>query len=185
MAVERVLSTHGRDDSGKSVALAKIQTPDGKPQTDDADGDGRMNQADLTAWVLAKKPVAIVIELMIGDEGTPLFELLDGNTDRRLTAREIREGFTRLASVNRNHDSQIAQSELESRDRMTFSFGRNQVFTPNTNSTNMTVIPRLRSPDIGPLGIDGWTAIWTETSPDASSWTAAIRSTNWMPTEMN
>ena len=263
VAVERVLSTHGRDDSGKSVALAKIQTPDGKPQTYDVDGNGRLNQAELTAWVLAKQPVAIVtatlgqkrpssievqqgsdkqtgskvslslggaavditalnnkfeqsdsskiyrvryltvdrdkngyldetefsgmqipaafkdvdangdgmlfrdemttfvefdgmaiqarIELMIEDEGKTLFELLDGNTDRRLTAREIREGFTRLASVDRNHDTRIAQSELESRYRMTFSFGRNQVFTPTANPGNMTVTPRLRSQDKGPI----------------------------------
>ncbi len=60
VAVDRVLRVHGRDGLGLSVALAKIQTPDGQPQTYDTDRDGRLNSVELTTWVLAKVPVAIV-----------------------------------------------------------------------------------------------------------------------------
>ena len=91
------------------------------------------------------------IEMMVGDEGKTLFELLDGNSDRRLTTREIREGFSRLASVDRNHDERVAQSELESRFKLTFSFGRSQMFTPNANPQGMTMVPRLRSQSTGPI----------------------------------
>ena len=263
VAVERVLKTHGQDGREQSVALTRIQTPDGKPETYDVDGDGRLNAAELTNWVQAKKPVVTIvatlgqgrpsavqvqqgansqtgpkvsltvggaavdvtamnnrteqtdsaklyrlrflmsdrdkngyvdemeygslqlpapfkdvdangdgmlfreeltpfvdfdaiavqarIEMMVADEGKTLFELLDGNTDRRLTSREIREGFTRLASVDRNHDGRVAQSELESRFKLTFSFGRNQMFTPNANPQNTPVTPRLRSQSSGPI----------------------------------
>ena len=263
VAVERVLKTFGREGPGQTVALTRIQTPDGKPETYDVDGDGRLNAAELTTWVEAKKPVVTIlatlgqgrpstvqveqgsdsqlgpmasitvggaavdvtamnnraeqtdsaklyrlrfltsdrdkngyidemeypslqlqfpfpdvdangdgmlfreeltplvdfdaiavqarIEMLVGDEGKTLFELLDGNTDRRLTTREIREGFTRLASVDRNHDERVAQSELESRFKLTFSFGRNQMFTPNANPQNTPVTPRLRSQNTGPI----------------------------------
>ncbi len=262
VAVERVLRSHGRDANEKSVALTRIQTPDRKPEAFDANGDGRLNAAELTTWVQAKHPVMTVvatlckgrpsfvqiqqgtdtqtgtmvsttvggagvnvtainnkfeqsdstklyrirfltsdrdkngyldateyasiqlpaafkdvdangdgmlyreemtpflefdaiaiqahIEMMVGDEGRTLFEVLDGNVDRRLTMREIREGFDRLAAVDRNHDQRVAQSELESRYRLTFSFGRNQTFTPNANPMNMPLTPRLRSQANGP-----------------------------------
>ena len=39
----------------------------------------------------------------------------------------------------------------ESRFRLTFSFGRNQIFTPNANPQNMPVTPRLRSQSTGPV----------------------------------
>ncbi len=263
VAIERLLRTHGKDGNGQSVALSKIQTPDGKPSTFDANGDGRLTAAELTAWVQAKQPVVTItatlgqgrpssvqtqqgaekqtgpkvsltvggaavdvtalnnkfeqtdsaklyrlrfltsdrdkngyldemefaslqlpaafkdvdangdgmlfreeltpfiefdviavqarIEMMVGDEGKTLFELLDGNTDRRLTSREIREGFARLSVIDRNHDGRVAQSELESRFRLTFSFGRNQAFTLNTNGQNALATPRLRSSTSGPV----------------------------------
>ena len=263
VAVERILSTHGRDGNGKSVVLARILTPDRKPEVFDADNDGRLNAAELTTWLQAKHAVITVvatlgkgrpssvqiqqrtdsqigtkvsttvggaavdvtainnkfeqadstklyrirfltsdrdkngyldeteyasiqlpaafkdvdangdgmlyreemtpflefdaiaiqahIEMMVGDEGKTLFELLDGNIDRRLTMREIREGFDRLKAVDRNHDQRVAQSELESRYRLTFSFGRNQTFTPNANPMNMPLTPRLRSQANGPV----------------------------------
>ena len=262
VAVARVLSAHGRDAKGESVALARIQTPDGKPESFDADGDGRLNASELTTWVQARKPVVTIvatlgqkrpssvlvqqgtdtqtgtkvsltvggaavdvtsinnryeqsdstklyrirfltsdrdkngyldeteyasmqlpaafkdvdangdgmlyrdemtpflefdaiatqarIEMMVGDEGKTLFELLDGNVDRRLTMREIREGFTGLEAVDRNHDERVAQSELESRFKLTFSFGRNQTFAPNAMTANMPLTPRLRSQEKGP-----------------------------------
>ena len=257
VAVQRVLSSHGRDAKGQSVALSRIQTPDGKPESYDTDGDGRLKASELTNWVKDRKPVVVVlatlgkgrpssvqvqqggdkqtgtkvsatvggaavdvtalnnkyeqadstklyrvrfltsdrdkngyldeteyasiqlpaafkdvdangdgmlyreemtpflefdaiaiqarIEMMVSDEGKTLFELLDGNIDRRLTMREIREGFVRLAAVDRNRDDRVAQSELESRFRLTFSFGRNQSFTPNANPMNQPLTPRLRS----------------------------------------
>ena len=262
VAVERVLSMHGRDANGQSVALNRVQAPDGKPETYDVNQDGRLNAAELTTWVNAKQPLVTIvatlgkhrpssvqvqqgadpqsgskvslvvggagvdvtavnnkyeqadstklyrirfltsdrdkngyldeteyasiqlpaafkdvdangdgmlyrdemtpflefdaiaiqarIEMLVGDEGKTLFELLDGNVDRRLTMREIREGFSRLAAVDRNHDERVAQSELESRYRLTFSFGRNQTFARDPGSMNAPLTPRLRSQGTGP-----------------------------------
>lgn len=61
VAVERVLSTHGRDANGQSVALDRIQTPDGKPQIYDVDKDGRLNAVELTTWVNAKQPLVTIV----------------------------------------------------------------------------------------------------------------------------
>ncbi len=118
----------------------------------DANGDGMLMRDELTTFVeFDAIALQARIELMVGEEGKTLFELLDDNTDRRLTMREIREGFSRLASIDRNHDERVAQSELESRYRFTFSFGRNMEFTPTGNAQAMPVTPRLRSQNNGPI----------------------------------
>lgn len=118
----------------------------------DANGDGMLMREELTTFVeFDAIALQARIELMVGEEGKTLFELLDANTDRRLTMREIREGFSRLAGTDRNHDERIALSELESRYRLTFSFGRNMEFSPTGNAVTMPTTPRLRSQNIGPI----------------------------------
>lgn len=118
----------------------------------DANGDGMLMRDELTTFVeFDAIALQARIELMVGEEGKTLFEILDANTDRRLTMREIREGFSRLASVDRNHDERVAQSELESRYRFTFSFGRNMEFSPTGNTQMMPTTPRLRSQSTGPI----------------------------------
>ena len=118
----------------------------------DANGDGMLMREELTTFVeFDAIALQAHIELMVGEEGKTLFELLDANSDRRLTMREIREGFSRLAGVDRNHDERVAQSELESRYRFTFSFGRNMEFSPTGNAQTMPTTPRLRSQNTGPI----------------------------------
>lgn len=117
----------------------------------DVNGDKMLYRDEMTAFV-SYDAIAIQsrIELTVADEGKTLFELLDSNVDRRLTPRELQEGFDRLGTVDRNHDGRIAQSELESRYRFTFSYGRNQIFTPNTPGMNSPVTARIRNVNSGP-----------------------------------
>lgn len=61
VAVERVLSTHGRDANGQSVALDRLQSPEGQPQKFDADHDGRLNAAELTSWINARQPTVTIV----------------------------------------------------------------------------------------------------------------------------
>ena len=81
------------------MEFASLQLP--APFQDvDANKDGMLFKEELTPFIeFDAIAVQARIEMMVGDEGKTLFELLDGNVDRRLTSREIREGFTRLASV--------------------------------------------------------------------------------------
>lgn len=118
----------------------------------DANSDGMLMRDELSTFV-SFDAIAIQarMELMVADVGGTLFELLDANTDRRLTPRELREGFGRLTSVDRNQDQKIAQSELESRYQLTFSFGRNQIFTPRVGGMDAPVTARLRNQNNGPV----------------------------------
>ena len=144
--------TSDRDKNGylDETEYASIQLPAAFKDVD-ANGDGMLYRDEMTPF-LEFDAIAIQarIEMMVGDEGKTLFELLDGNVDRRLTMREIREGFSRLAAVDRNHDERVAQSELESRYRLTFSFGRNQTFARDPGSMNAPLTPRIRSLGTGP-----------------------------------
>lgn len=117
----------------------------------DVNGDKMLYRDELSTFV-AFDAIAVQarIELTIADEGKTLFELLDSNVDRRLTPREVQEGYTRLGAVDRNQDQRVAQSELESRFRMTFSYGRNQIFAPNAPGMNSPVTARLRNQNQGP-----------------------------------
>ena len=144
--------TSDRDKNGylDETEYASVQLPAAFRDVD-ANGDGMLYREEMTPF-LEFDAIAIQarIEMMVGDEGKTLFELLDRNVDRRLTMREIREGFDRLSAVDRNQDQRVAQSELESRYRLTFSFGRNQTFTPNANPMNLPLTPRLQSQANGP-----------------------------------
>jgi Ca2+-binding EF-hand superfamily protein len=117
----------------------------------DVNGDKMLYRDELSTFV-AFDAIAVQarIEMTIADEGKTLFELLDANVDRRLTPREVQEGYTRLSAVDRNQDQRVAQSELESRFRLTFSYGRNQIFAPNAPGMNTPVTARLRNQNQGP-----------------------------------
>ena len=60
----------------------------------DRDGDGRLTEAELKAWVaLATESVGRVPTISVADNGRALFELIDANNDGRLTVRELRTAW--------------------------------------------------------------------------------------------
>lgn len=141
-----------RDKNGylDEIEFAGLQLPAAFGDVD-VNGDKMLYRDELSTFV-AFDAIAVQarIELTIADEGKTLFELLDANVDRRLTPREVQEGYTRLNAVDRNQDQRVAQSELESRFRLTFSYGRNQIFAPNAPGMNSPVTARLRNQNQGP-----------------------------------
>ncbi|MCA9086805.1 MAG: hypothetical protein KDA81_22260, partial [Planctomycetaceae bacterium] len=52
------------------------------------------------------------IEVSVRQDGKTLFKILDANRDRRLSPRELNEGFQQLAEYDRNDDHNISESEL-------------------------------------------------------------------------
>lgn len=52
------------------------------------------------------------IEVSVKQDGKTLFKLLDANTDRRLTQRELSEGFDLLLDYDINKDERLTESEL-------------------------------------------------------------------------
>ncbi|HVS34295.1 MAG TPA: EF-hand domain-containing protein [Gemmataceae bacterium] len=64
----------------------------------DRDGDGKVTEEELRAWVaLAAESAGCVPTISVADNGRALFELLDANNDGRLSLRELRGAWNRLA----------------------------------------------------------------------------------------
>ena len=79
----------------------------------DRDGDGKLTMSELVAFLdVQEKAIQCPTGLEIQTSGRGLFALLDANRDGRLGLRELRTGWSRLSSWDRNHDGLIAASEL-------------------------------------------------------------------------
>ncbi|MCA9066589.1 MAG: hypothetical protein KDA96_26160, partial [Planctomycetaceae bacterium] len=66
------------------------------------------------------------IEVSVRQEGKNLFSLLDINGDRRLSPRELRDGFSAIASYDLNEDGELADSELGTEYQLTIGLGRTE-----------------------------------------------------------
>ncbi len=86
----------------------------------DRDGDGRLTEAELKAWVaLATESVGKVPTISIADNGRALFELIDANNDDRLTVRELRTAWARLAPYDHGHVEAISREEIPRQFQLT------------------------------------------------------------------
>lgn len=68
------------------------------------------------------------IEVSVKQDGKTLFKLLDANTDRRLTQRELREGFDVLLEYDINKDEQLTESELGTAYSLQIGLGQAEAF---------------------------------------------------------
>ncbi len=75
------------------------------------------------------------IEVTIRQDGKTLFKLLDGNVDRRLSQRELMEGFDVLLEYDVNGDQQLTESELGTAYALDIGLGQAQSFRVDTMQT--------------------------------------------------
>jgi Ca2+-binding EF-hand superfamily protein len=79
----------------------------------DRDGDGRITEEEIREWVaLATDGVGCVPTVSVADNGRALFELLDVNNDGRLTIRELRSAWKRLAPYDHGGHGAISPDEV-------------------------------------------------------------------------
>jgi Ca2+-binding EF-hand superfamily protein len=79
----------------------------------DRDGDGRLTEEELKAWVsLATEAVGAAPTISVADNGRALFEMIDVNNDGRLTVRELRGAWARLAPYDHNGRGAISREEI-------------------------------------------------------------------------
>jgi Ca2+-binding EF-hand superfamily protein len=79
----------------------------------DRDGDGKLTKMEFTAFLdLQTAGASAITYLKVTDQGRGLFELLDANGDNRLSVRELRTGWSRLAPWDRNSDGLLAENEV-------------------------------------------------------------------------
>lgn len=67
------------------------------------------------------------IEVSVRQEGRTLFSMLDQNSDRRLTQREILSGEVRLKEADLNQDNKFADTELGTEYTLTIGLGQSDL----------------------------------------------------------
>jgi Ca2+-binding EF-hand superfamily protein len=86
----------------------------------DRDGDGKLTEEELRAWVaLATESAGCIPTISVADNGRALFELLDVNNDGRLTLRELRGAWARLAPYDHDGDGAISREEIPQQFQLT------------------------------------------------------------------
>lgn len=79
----------------------------------DLNGDGMLFRDELMMFI-ERDAVATQsrIEVSVRQDGKTLFKLIDTNRDRRLSRRELLEGFDVLLEYDADHDEQLTEAEL-------------------------------------------------------------------------
>lgn len=96
----------------------------------DRNNDGMILVKEVEDYIKQETEVSqSLVYMLVSREGASLFELLDADSDRRLTPRELQEGFARLRSVDRTGDRRIASTEIDSLYQLTFEMGKPPLFS--------------------------------------------------------
>ena len=103
----------------------------------DLDGDGMVTREEVFSFARRDQmAVASRVEVSVRQDGKTLFGLLDQNSDRRLSAREVRSGGEVLTTYDFNQDNKFADSELGTEFVLAISLGR-PAFRRESGQTNM------------------------------------------------
>jgi Ca2+-binding EF-hand superfamily protein len=82
-------------------------------QAADRNEDDRLSLEELNAWVeLTTSGLDCQISIALAASGRGLFSILDTNQDGRLSLRELRGVWPRLAPYDRNRDGSLARDEI-------------------------------------------------------------------------
>ena len=105
--------------------------------TIDFNGDAMVTREEVFSFARRDQMAAASrVEVSVRQDGKTVFGILDRNSDRRLSARELREGSTVLITYDVNQDKKFADSELGTEFVLAFSLGRPE-FRRTSGQTDM------------------------------------------------
>ena len=120
----------------------------------DFDGDKKVVLDEVKRYARQRATVSrLRIVWTIEDGGVSLFELLDANTDFRLSPREFIEALARVNDKDINQDGVLSGVELAGGYKVSLSTGQTQLFQQSqmTNpAMNRNTPPRLQGGGSGP-----------------------------------
>ncbi|MBX3441736.1 MAG: EF-hand domain-containing protein [Planctomyces sp.] len=120
----------------------------------DLNGDGMLLESELDAYArqLGQLSQAQLV-LTVADDTTSLFQLMDSDSNNRLTTRELMTLEERLAMADRNGNGLMDSGDFLNKHRMSFSFGVPAGFgnLPPAMSTMTMSSRRPAGPRVGPL----------------------------------
>lgn len=99
----------------------------------DLDGDEMLQRNELKMFI-ERDAIATQsrIEVSIRQDGKTLFKLLDKNTDRRLSHRELLEGFDALLEYDLDKDERVTESELGTAYALDIGLGQTDALRMDT-----------------------------------------------------
>jgi Ca2+-binding EF-hand superfamily protein len=87
----------------------------------DEDGDGRLFEAEFSAWLARREAAAESrCQMSVANEGRNLFDNLDANRDGRITPRELRNAPSQTRAWDRDADSKLSLDEIPAHYRIVF-----------------------------------------------------------------
>jgi Ca2+-binding EF-hand superfamily protein len=108
----------------RSVPAFLLLAPSVGAQARVAHGDGKVSLKEHTAFLdLQEKVRASTAFLTLEDRGRRLFALLDADGDGRLSQREMRSAWQRLAPWDRDRSGLITRDKVPQMYRLTLSHG--------------------------------------------------------------
>jgi Ca2+-binding EF-hand superfamily protein len=79
----------------------------------DRDGDGKLTMPELLAWVdLAAEGANRTTTVSFTESGRGLFQILDADQDGRLSVRELRDAWKRLAEYDRHRRGRVGRDDI-------------------------------------------------------------------------
>ena len=112
----------------------------------DADNDGKVMRDELTEFIKDQTAVQQSrLLLNVTHKSRSLFDLLDANSDRRLSEREFREGYSRLRTVDSDRDGRISRTDLSGDYVLTLEVARAALFTNDAMAMPAPQVPRTAS----------------------------------------
>jgi Ca2+-binding EF-hand superfamily protein len=132
--------------------FAGLNLPDADFKAVDRNGDGMIVLDELLAFVEQESASSQSrIELSISHDGKSVFEVIDANSDRRISRRELAQAFDRLRKFDLDGDGSIAAAELVGRFQGTLEFGRPTLFRGSGAAPRGdTTAPIVSAPTAGP-----------------------------------
>ncbi len=128
--------------------------PDAEFGDVDTNGDGRIAREELTGYLnkQAGGSAGRHVVIAIADESSSLFDLLDTNTDGRLSPREMNSAVARLRTLDHNHDHRLTLGKMRTQSRIEVGVQRpdnNRVVRPIPGRQRQTAQPTRndRGPD--------------------------------------
>jgi Ca2+-binding EF-hand superfamily protein len=95
----------------------------------DQNGDGQLYEDEMIEFVRAQERTASSRVLMsVTDRGRGLFSVLDSNSDKRVTRRELMQAATNIKKWDKNEDGAIELTEIPRQWKLSFSQAQSNPF---------------------------------------------------------
>lgn len=80
------------------------------------------------------------LEVTVASDGRSMFQMLDENRDRRLSQRELRSGFDKIASLDRDSDRRVSPMEASAPSQYTLEIGLGRAQLMRVADRNMQMM---------------------------------------------